>query len=177
MASVLSDPLTLYKLMILYMLNRVKFPLKNSQIQEFMLGKGYTDYFTFQKAIGELLEANFVSVDIMRTTSHYDITREGSEALGYFGSSISESIKADIDDFLKENRIRLRNEVGVISDYYKTTNADYTVRCEVREGKNALISMEISVPTVDQAEVICANWQKDNQKLYAYIMQELLGGV
>ena len=160
--------------MILYMLNRVKFPLKNSQISEFFLGKGYTGYFTFQKAIGELLEANLISGEVMRTASRYDITREGTETLNYFGGSISDSIKADIDAFLKENKIRLRNEVGVVADYYKSTNSDYVVRCEVREGKNALISLEISVPTADQAEAICGNWQNDNQRLYAYLMQELL---
>ena len=110
----------------------------------------------------------------MRTASRYDITREGTETLNYFGGSISDSIKADIDAFLKENKIRLRNEVGVVADYYKSTNSDYVVRCEVREGKNALISLEISVPTADQAEAICGNWQNDNQRLYAYLMQELL---
>ncbi len=174
MASVLSDPSTLYKLMILYMLNRVKFPLKGSQISEFFLGKGYTDFFTFQKAIGELTDAHLITEEKMRSSSRYEISREGSDALGYFGGSISDAIKGDIDDFLRENKIRLRNEVGVVSDYYKSTNSDYVVRMEVREGKNPLVSMEVSVPTADQAEAMCANWQNENQRIYAWLMQELL---
>ena len=36
------DTLMLYKLMVLYMLNKVDFPLTNSQISEFILDKGYT---------------------------------------------------------------------------------------------------------------------------------------
>ena len=36
------DPLTLYKLIVLYMLNRVSFPLTKSQICDFILGKEYT---------------------------------------------------------------------------------------------------------------------------------------
>ena len=35
---------TLYKLIILYMLNKVDFPLTNSQISEFILDEGYTTY-------------------------------------------------------------------------------------------------------------------------------------
>ena len=35
----------LYKLIILYMLNKVDFPLTNSQISEFILDEGYTTYF------------------------------------------------------------------------------------------------------------------------------------
>ena len=42
------DTLMLYKLMVLYMLNKVDFPLTNSQISEFILDKGYTNYFSLQ---------------------------------------------------------------------------------------------------------------------------------
>ena len=41
----MAEPLTLYKLIILYMLDKVNFPLTNSQISEFTLDKGYTTYF------------------------------------------------------------------------------------------------------------------------------------
>ncbi len=40
------EQLTLYKLMILYLIEKVDFPLSNSQISEFILDKGYTNYFT-----------------------------------------------------------------------------------------------------------------------------------
>ena len=46
---------TLYKLMILYMLSKVNFPLTNSQMSTFMLEKQYTDYFTFQETINSLV--------------------------------------------------------------------------------------------------------------------------
>ena len=48
------DTLMLYKLMVLYMLNKVDFPLTNSQISEFILDKGYTNYFTLQQALHDL---------------------------------------------------------------------------------------------------------------------------
>ena len=40
------DPLTLYKLMVLYMLRQAKFPRSYSHISELMLGHEYTDHFT-----------------------------------------------------------------------------------------------------------------------------------
>ena len=49
----MTEALTLYKLMILYMLERVDFPLTNSQISEFILDKGYTNYFAVQQAVNE----------------------------------------------------------------------------------------------------------------------------
>ena len=47
----MAEPLTLYKLIILYMLKKVDFPLTNAQISEFVLDQEYTTYFTLQQAI------------------------------------------------------------------------------------------------------------------------------
>ena len=163
----LSEPLTLYKLMILYMLRQAKFPLSGSQISEFFLDKEYTTYFTLQQALNELLEAHLVKQEVIRNSSRYEITREGEETLGFFGQTISEASVEDIDLFI-------RNEVGIVSDYYRATNQEYVVQCEVREGKQPLIKVEVSVPTKDQAEVVCDNWRESNQQIYAYIMKELL---
>ena len=40
----MQDPLTLYKLIILYMLQRVDFPLTKAQISDFILEKQYTRF-------------------------------------------------------------------------------------------------------------------------------------
>ena len=50
------EPLTLYKLIVLYMLDRVTFPLTTAQISEFILEKEYTNFLTLQTAISELTE-------------------------------------------------------------------------------------------------------------------------
>ena len=57
----MSEPLTLYKLIILYMLQKVDFPLTNAQISGFVLDKGYTTYFHLQQAISELIDSEPVS--------------------------------------------------------------------------------------------------------------------
>ena len=42
----MNETFTLYKLIILYMLDKVDFPMTTSQISEFILDQGYTNYFT-----------------------------------------------------------------------------------------------------------------------------------
>ena len=56
----MAESLTLYKLIILYMLNEVDFPLTNSQISEFILEKEYTNYFHLQQAFSELVDSNLL---------------------------------------------------------------------------------------------------------------------
>ena len=47
----MAEPFTLYKLIILYMLDRVDFPLTNSQISSFLLDRGYTNFQNWKKPI------------------------------------------------------------------------------------------------------------------------------
>ena len=170
----LAEPMTLYKLMNLYMLHQVNFPLTNAQLSNFFLDREYTTYFTLQQALNELLDAGLVKKETMRNSSRYEITKEGEETLEYFGKNISPAIVSDMDEYLKQNRFRMRNEVGLISDFYKSTNQDYIVHCEVREGKAVLVNLDISVPDKEQAEIMCNHWKDRSQEIYAYVMKSLM---
>ena len=170
----LSEPMTLYKLMNLYMLKQVNFPLTNAQLSGFFLDREYTTYFTLQQALNELLDAGLVKKETMRNSSRYEITKEGEETLEFFGKNISPAIVSDMDEYLKQNRFRMRNEVGLISDFYKSTNQDYIVHCEVREGKAVLVNLDISVPDKEQAEIMCNHWKDRSQEIYAYVMKSLM---
>ena len=170
----LAEPMTLYKLMNLYMLHQVNFPLTNAQLSNFFLDREYTTYFTLQQAWNELLDAGLVKKETMRNSSRYEITKEGEETLEFFGKNISPAIVSDMDEYLKQNRFRMRNEVGLISDFYKSTNQDYIVHCEVREGKAVLVNLDISVPDKEQAEIMCNHWKDRSQEIYAYVMKSLM---
>ena len=170
----LAEPMTLYKLMNLYMLHQVNFPLTNAQLSNFFLDREYTTYFTLQQALNELLDAGLVKKETMRNSSRYEITKEGEETLEFFGKNISPAIVSDMDEYLKQNRFRMRNEVGLISDFYKSTNQDYIVHCEVREGKAVLVNLDISVPDKEQAETMCNAWKTKSQEIYAHVMRTLL---
>ncbi len=168
----MTEPLTLYKLMILYMLNQVQFPLTNSQMLSFFLDHEYTDYFTFQQAVNELVSAGLILSETRHHSSHYTITESGEETLSYFSSNISQAIIDEMDTFLRENRVKLRNESGITSEYYKS-GQEYTVRCQVKEGRNLLFALEISVPNKEQAIAVCNNWAKSSQDIYSFAVRSL----
>lgn len=170
----MSESLTLYKLIVLYMLDKVNFPLTESQITDFILGKEYTTYFSLRQAISELIDADLVKVEAFRNSSHYHITEEGRNTLEYFGNKISPTIVVEINEYLKTNQYSLLDEVSTTADYYKTTNNDYAVECKVKEKHTDLISLTLTVPTKDQANAICNNWKLESQEVYSYLMDKLM---
>ena len=167
------DPLTLYKLIVLYMLTRVDFPLTKAQVGDFILGKEYTNFLTLQQAIGELIDAGLVMAQSIRNRTYLTITREGRETLSFFQNQINDSIKTDIDDFFRENEIELRNEVSILADYYKSTSGEYEAHLVAKEKNIDLVNITISVPSEETAVAICDNWQKKNQDIYQYLISQL----
>ena len=96
----MAKPFTLYKLIILYMLNEVDFPLTNSQISEFILEKEYTNYFHLQQAFSELVDSNLLEERTIRNSTYYYLTELGKTTLSYFNNEISDAIKGEIQSFL-----------------------------------------------------------------------------
>lgn len=169
----LQDPLTLYKLIVLYMLNRVSFPLTAAQISDFVLEKEYTNFLTLQQVINELSDAGMVSPETIRNRTHLSITNEGQETLKFFQNRIGDAIRDEINAYLRENEFSLRDEVSVLGDYYKSVSGEYEAHLVARDNGIALVDITLSVPTAELAAVICDNWQKKNQEIYQYLAEQL----
>lgn len=169
----LQDPLTLYKLIVLYMLNRVTFPMTTAQVSDFVLEREYTNFLTLQQVINELTDAGMISSETIRNRTHLSITDEGRETLQFFQNRINEEIKQEINTYFRENEFTLRNEVSVLGDYYKSTSGEYEAHLIARDRGINLVDITMSVPTEEVAEAICDNWQKKNQDIYKYLIGQL----
>ena len=165
----------LYKLIILYMLDRIdEYTLTNAQITSFILDRGYTNLFNIHESLSELIDKNFISVTTIRSTQHYQITNQGEEALLYFENRISNNIKQEIRDYFKKEKINLKNESEIIADYSlnKETN-EYTVECAIKERRETLINIKMTVPTKELARSICDNWRTKSTDVYQTLVNEL----
>jgi hypothetical protein len=87
---------------------------------------------------------------------------------------ISSAIQADILDYLKKNELSMRDEVSTLSDYYEAKKGEYMVHLRVLEKEEAIIDLSLAVPTEDDAAKICHNWRSQSQKIYAYVLSNLL---
>lgn len=169
-----SEALTLYKLIILYILDKVNFPLTNAQISSFILEKEYTNYFNIQQAISELIDSELIRTETIRNSTYYRISQAGKETLDFFDNKISDGIKTDIDEYLKTNEYELREEVSTISDYFEHKKDEFIVRLQVKENGSSIIDLSLSVPAEEEASAICNNWKSKSQEIYAYVMKTLM---
>lgn len=170
----MAKPLTLYKLIVLYMLDRVSFPMTNDQLSQYILTKGYMDYFKLQQTISELLDTELISAEVVRNNTYYTIVPKGREVCHYFQSKISPEIRQDIKKYIKENEYDLREEVSVLSNYYKTVEAEYVAECVVKEQGEDLVKISLRVSSEQQANAICNQWADKSSEVYSFLINTLL---
>ena len=170
----MSEQNTLYKLIVLHMLDRIDFSLTSSQISDFILGAGYTTWFTLQASLSELVESGLVHVETLQNNTFYTITEEGEKTIGFFRNKISASIRGDIENYLTENKISLRQEFSVLADYQRTNTGEYTATLRIREKTGDLVALTMTVPDENQAKNICNNWRNKNQEVYEYLVRNLM---
>ncbi len=168
------ESLMLYKLIVLYILNRVDFPLSNAQIADLITQHNYTTYFNVQEVIADLVDDKYISLQQTKNASLYRITEEGRETLDFFYHTISPEIRDEIDLYLSEKKYDLREEVSNIADYYEIKTNEYEVELKVVERDTAVIEIRLQVPSKEDAETMCAHWKKKNADIYAYILTSLL---
>ncbi len=169
----MKDTLALYKLIVLYMLDRVDFPLTKAQIGDFILEKEYTNFMTLQKVIAELIDSKLVTAQSFRNRTHLKLTKDGKNTVHFFENDINSEIREEIDKFLKDNSLELRNEISIISDYYKSTSGEWEAHLIAKDKDINLIDMTISVPVEEAAANICDNWNKKNREIYQYLVKQL----
>ena len=170
----MTETQTLTKLIVLYMLDKVGYPITKAQIMEFILEKEYSNYFTLTQAIFELTEDGFIKSDLTHSATFLSLTDKGRDTLTFFAGRIYDGIREDINRYFEENSIEIANNMSVITNYYKTAKGDYVADLSAREKSEDLINIRINMPTEDSARAMCEHWRDRSSDIYSFILENLL---
>ncbi len=170
----MAEPFTIYKLTVLYMLDQSEVPLSNSQLINFFLDLEYTDYFSIQEVIGNLVSSGFILSETFRNTTQYRLSASGKETLGFFRSKISEGIQSDVANYFEKNKWAIRQTNSVLANFERNSDHRYQTTCQVRSDGKTVLEIKLTVNTKDEAEAICRNWQTKNDEVFALLMDTLM---
>lgn len=168
------DELADNKLLILYILNKINFPISNSQLTDIVLENNLMNYFTFQQYFSELLNSNFLVLIDKQAKQNINITKQGNEILELFMNRISQDKIEKINGYLKDKIITIKKAAAVTADYTIENENSYTVNLKATENDIVLIDIKINVVSNKQARDLCAKWKENSSKLYNKIITLLI---
>ena len=169
----LRKPLTLYKLIILYLLGRASLPLSKKRVCDFILDKGYTNYIMLNQAIGELIDADMIVSQLINERTHFSLTEDGEQTLSFFQTQISDVTKQEINTYLRENKLELLSEISVTANYDRASTGEFEAHLLAREKGIPLVEITLSVPAEETAAAICKNWREKNEEVYRLLVEKL----
>ena len=165
---------TIYKLATLYMLSKIDVPISTNRLSLFLLQNNYTDYFTFQQGLGELINDKWVDTTEVHGKTLYLITDDGRKALDLLKNEISENMKTDIEEYIKANKFTIHEDFSVQSKCYQFNLNHYISNLSIKENDKLLLEINISSATEEAAEKICTNWKKSSEDVYPLLVQMLM---
>lgn len=170
-----SSELAENKLLMLYVLKAIKEPISNTQLTEIILENNFMNYFTFQQYLAELEESKFVEYQEANDKKLLLLTEKGDNVLALFKARISPSKISIIDEYIKEKIGSIKKELTIHADYTLGDSDDsFIVDLKAIEDQLLLMELKLSVPTKNQATLICSKWKENPSEIYTNIINILI---
>lgn len=161
-----SDELAQNKLILLYIFEKIDYPITNSEITQFVLENNHMNYFLVQQYLSELVASSFIAIRTEDGNEYYNITEKGKKVLELFHGRINSNTKEIIDDKCSIKKQEKIKEKQIIGNYYKKNDVEYIVNLKVVENDNTLFTLSLNVVSNEQAKMICNNWRENPQIIY-----------
>lgn len=164
------EALQLYKLIILYFLNKADQPMPNAILSDFILESGYTDYLSIQQTLSELTEDKMILVEQTPQKSYYTIAEIGKETLRFFGNQLPLDTCRQIDEYLEKNRLAIVDDTSIRTDYTQIHPNEYLATGSIYERGSKIMEVCINVTSEEEAVDACRRFQEKNEQVYAQLL-------
>ena len=169
----MDDVFTVYKRIILYMLDRAEGDMTQAMVSAFLLESGYANFISLAESYDQLEKRGLILVRTEGDKRFLHLTEAGRQALSFFGARLSRSIRGQADSWIRENGQKIREEREESAVYERMTTGVYEVRMSVKERGVTLVEVRMSVPDAPSAEAIASKWKEKNTEIYQYLVENL----
>jgi len=125
-------------------------------------------------AIQKLVKANFIHQISRGREKLYTLTADGRVCLANFYSRIPESLRRDISEYVKENRMSYKRQQEYMHTYYKNKDGTYTVWLRIVEPTSTPMELKFVVANNRTAKYIHENWEKKAANIYLLLHDQLI---
>ncbi len=162
------------KLIILYVLNKIKTGITREQLAYIIIQNVQISYFDIQLYIDELINEKLIlesqnSDDKIVLVNSFD----GDATLEQLVDKIPAFIQEMLALYIEQSRSMIYKEVHTTANYKEISPDNFQVALTLSENGTSLMSINVYSPTKEEAIAMCQKWQKNTQKLYASIIKDL----
>ena len=166
---------TLNKLILLYALDKMEVALQESVILDMVTENDWLSYMDCKVALTDLIKNNMITnVATKGCNPRYAITSDSREGLKHYFVNIPSSLRENIAEVIKLNKIKYRKKQDYSSDYFKNSDGTYTVVLKIESATTPLMDLKLVVQNRTKAKWLFKNWSDKASTLYEFILENLM---
>ncbi len=173
---------TVKKLILMFALDQMEIPLTENSIIDICTSRNdWLGYMDCKEILWQLIDAKFIyklesGAESDAKEVRYNITYEGRNCLSHFFTRIPQSIREEISEFAKLNRIVFKRSQEYVYDYFKNSDGSHTVVLRIKEPLVSQPMFEIRIKTSTRNAAINAGkkWCEKAPSVYEYVYENLI---
>ena len=166
------------KLILLFVMDKVEMPLtENSIIEICAVKNNWINYMDCLDLLYQLSEAKLIyKTQCKEGEMRYTLTFEGRDCLSYFYKRIPNSLRDEITEYAKNNRMNIKISQEYYATYTDSDDGSYLVTMRIYESLIAtpLFEIKAKAPTRQSAEECCKKWRQQAPNIYEYVFDNLI---
>ena len=162
------------KVLILYVMSRVNYPVTVQQIYELCYQDECLSYFDVCTAVPEMVASNHL---IPLEDDTYEITPKGKEAGALTQDSVAFSVRQRAENAVNKFNRQIRRSSFVKTQVIPRENGDFSVIMALDDEMGNLMTLELMAPNQRQAVRLGRLFEKKAEIIYNLTMNELLDDV
>lgn len=162
------------KVLILYILGKLKKPITNDSLYKLVLSALDMNYFYFQQFLLDLLEDNYIYTYKKEDNDIYEITEDGKNAIDLTIDIIPGILKLEVDSKFKENLDTIKDKFSISAEYAPISEREFSVRCKIVENNITIFDLQAHAGSGEQAKKIVENWNNNATEIYPKLLELLI---
>lgn len=162
------------KMILLYLASRMPAGLEHDEFVRFNDEGGWMLYFEMEQYLPELAGDGLLEErDGGGGRKLYAASAEGLSVLGLLKADIPLRIRNFIDGQLAEHRQDMETEQDITASYTQESASEYPAVLRILENRMILFEMNLTAPSAEAAELVCARFREQAADIYAGLVERL----
>lgn len=159
------------KLLVLYVMSRVKYPVTLQKIYELSYQDDRLSYFDLAQAVPDLVKSGHLAE---AEDDRFVITEKGKEAGAVMEDAIAYPVMQRAKAAVEKFNEAVRRSGFVKTEIVPREGGEYTVRMRLADEISDLIRLELMAPTQKQAYCLARGFTERAEAIYRSVMDQLL---
>lgn len=162
------------KILVCWLLKSVGGPLSFDNLNEILAGDGLVNYFELAQAVQNLLNSGHIDL-ADGESERYRCTKLGAGTAALFERRLPRSVRDKAARDAVRLLARIRREAENRAEIVSEPAGGYRVRCRILDRGDALLELNLLVPTQEQAQLVKQNFTAQAESVYQGVLALLAG--